>query len=696
LGLAKEKIKEFVGKELRWVHEKNIRNKGKLLEEKESLEQEKVVLEEQKEVYLEIRHLEEKQRKLLQKEEDLKNILAQWEEKEKLLEKVLKKRTLLERLRRCEELEAQRQRLIQLEKELAALKNFKEEEAEKLNFLQEQVQGIGQKIEAVQQQLREVLREIEAKKEEMARLESLITQLKLSWERERIKFQGYERITTERWEFLKGLLKDQDYFKKHKTQIENKYKTYKAECARLKVETQRLNEEIKQKEKEGKRAKILFLLCLGLGFGSGILGLFFKPVWWIGPISILGMGIWGYKWWQVRKKLNELNTLEAQKQTEYEQKCLVLAEKERELAQVNQQLEACAQKLCQIYQEVGVKDEGEYFQALKEKEEMSKKLEGLRQQWQQKEESLMLIKQTLEFLKKKKNRLQAEREELTQVLEKQKVEIFKILQRAGVEAVSIYQAKWQEKKELMAQINTLRTSLEGSEIKDIKSEISALKKELLLLEDVPEKLSEETEIKTKLKNLRQKLKAVSDELNQLEGELRQLRKRVSIPETALFNRLYLVEHRIKEIEQEKEEWLGVYQVFLDIEKKAEEVLEDIFQKASAWFAYITNNRWQGLRLKNGNVQAIKESKAYSLNQLSNGTKDQLYLAVRMAMAQAISPESFFLLLDDPFLTCDQERTLRLLKVIKELAKRCQIILATKEAWLKVYLEQEASIITLET
>ncbi len=132
----------------------------------------------------------------------------------------------------------------------------------------------------------------------------------------------------------------------------------------------------------------------------------------------------------------------------------------------------------------------------------------------------------------------------------------------------------------------------------------------------------------------------------------------------------------------------MYQVFLDIEKKAEEILKDVFKKASAWFAYITNNCWQGLKLKNGNIQAIKEGRAYSLNQLSSGTKDQLYLAVRMAMAQAVKPKGAFLLLDDPFLTCDQGRTLRLLKVIKELARQCQIILATKETWLKAFLEQE--------
>ncbi len=694
LGLAKERIKEFIGKELRQIGEKNIRSKGKLLEEKEGLEQEKVALEEQKEIYLEIRHLEEEKKRLFQTEEELKNVLAQWEEKEKLLEKVLKKRSLLERLRRCEELDTQRHRLKQLEKELAVLKEFKEEEAGQLNLLQEQVQRIGQKIEAVQQQLKEVLREIEEKKEKMAGLESLITKLKLSWEREKIKLQAYGHITIERWEILKGLLKEQDYLKKRKIQIEDKCKAYKTAYTKLKAETEDLKEEIKRRKKENKRAKNLFSLCLILGLGLGILGIYFKPILWVIPVSVLGVGFGGYKWWQGKKELNKLRMLEAQKQTEYEQKNLILAEEEKELAQIAQQLETCAQRLRQMYQEAGVRDEEAYTQALKEKEELNKGLERLRQQWQQKEEGLRVIKQTLEVLKEKKEHLQTEKERLTQMLEEKKAEISRILQRVGVEAISIYQAKWQEKKELMAQINALRTSLEESEIKDIGSEISALKKELLLLEDVPERLPEETEIKTKVKALRQDLKTVSDKLNQLEGELRQLKKRISMPESALLNRLYLVEQRLKEIEQEKEEWLGVYQVFLDIEKKAEEMLKDVFKKASSWFAYITNNCWQGLKLKNGNIQAIKEGRAYSLNQLSSGTKDQLYLAVRMAMAQAVKPKGAFLLLDDPFLTCDQGRTLRLLKVIKELARQCQIILATKETWLKAFLEQEVNVITL--
>jgi len=68
----------------------------------------------------------------------------------------------------------------------------------------------------------------------------------------------------------------------------------------------------------------------------------------------------------------------------------------------------------------------------------------------------------------------------------------------------------------------------------------------------------------------------------------------------------------------------------------------------------------------------------------------------LAMAQAIMPKGFFLLLDDPFLTCDKERTKRLLNLLDRLAKHCQIILATKESWLKEAMRKGINIITLDS
>jgi len=257
-------------------------------------------------------------------------------------------------------------------------------------------------------------------------------------------------------------------------------------------------------------------------------------------------------------------------------------------------------------------------------------------------------------------------------------------------------SKLEEKKKLIAQKITLTKAIETSEIKDPQLELATLTRELAILQHLPENLENEFEIKKRIEELQSKLKAVSNEINQLMGRIETIRQNLSLPEAGVLNRLYLVKTKLKELETERKQWLGVYQILLDIEARAGESLVEIFKRASNWFAFVTDNRWKGVVLEKENIYALKNKQKLSVEQLSSGTRDQLYFAVRLAMAQAIMPKGFFLLLDDPFLTCDKERTKRLLHLLDQLAKRCQIILATKESWLKEAMRKGINIITLDS
>lgn len=62
--------------------------------------------------------------------------------------------------------------------------------------------------------------------------------------------------------------------------------------------------------------------------------------------------------------------------------------------------------------------------------------------------------------------------------------------------------------------------------------------------------------------------------------------------------------------------------------------------------------------------------------LSSGTRDQLYFALRLAVSQVLGAgeEPAPLILDDPFITFDDERTTHALTLLRELAKTRQVIL----------------------
>ena len=67
-----------------------------------------------------------------------------------------------------------------------------------------------------------------------------------------------------------------------------------------------------------------------------------------------------------------------------------------------------------------------------------------------------------------------------------------------------------------------------------------------------------------------------------------------------------------------------------------------------------------------------------LSYLSQGTADQLYLALRLALADLLlpQPDACPLILDDAFLTFDDGRLALALEVIQELAQSRQVLLFT--------------------
>lgn len=84
-----------------------------------------------------------------------------------------------------------------------------------------------------------------------------------------------------------------------------------------------------------------------------------------------------------------------------------------------------------------------------------------------------------------------------------------------------------------------------------------------------------------------------------------------------------------------------------------------------------------------NFEAVcrQENSAVELDKLrlSTGTRDQLYLALRLAACMVLLDNSFDkvpLVLDDPFLTYDEERSACAMSLMRYLAYDRQIVLLT--------------------
>lgn len=96
---------------------------------------------------------------------------------------------------------------------------------------------------------------------------------------------------------------------------------------------------------------------------------------------------------------------------------------------------------------------------------------------------------------------------------------------------------------------------------------------------------------------------------------------------------------------------------------------------------ITNGRYRRLRVDEAtltfSVHSPETGGWIDVRRLSQGTLDALYLCARLGIVrQVTAPAAPPLLLDDPFVTFDEERATRALELLKDMARDLQVILIT--------------------
>ena len=137
--------------------------------------------------------------------------------------------------------------------------------------------------------------------------------------------------------------------------------------------------------------------------------------------------------------------------------------------------------------------------------------------------------------------------------------------------------------------------------------------------------------------------------------------------------------------------LSQIQTRLDAIRMAEEIIKaenaslsarispQITELAQQYLAYLTEDSYKEIKLDSSLRArcAGEDGTLLDALRLSSGTRDQLYFALRLAVCQVLSHrESIPLLLDDPFLTWDNKRMERGLRLLQSVSRDRQIILLT--------------------
>ena len=123
-------------------------------------------------------------------------------------------------------------------------------------------------------------------------------------------------------------------------------------------------------------------------------------------------------------------------------------------------------------------------------------------------------------------------------------------------------------------------------------------------------------------------------------------------------------------------------ILQEIEAEENEKVGELFGEGtlvSRWFHDITDGRYRAVHLEDGEVMVeMAGGKRLSASALSGGAFDQLYLAIRVSIAERMLPESKgFFILDDPFLKADRDRMRALMTMLRHLVGRgWQVIYVT--------------------
>ena len=146
--------------------------------------------------------------------------------------------------------------------------------------------------------------------------------------------------------------------------------------------------------------------------------------------------------------------------------------------------------------------------------------------------------------------------------------------------------------------------------------------------------------------------------------------------------LALAEHRLDELTKHREALTLSLQILSNLSREQQEVLApQLNQNVERRFLRVCHGRYQDVKIDPDFRIWVRESGTGELRNsenLSRGTQDQLYFALRFGVLDLVSnsDEPSPCLLDEPFVAYDRERMTEAFEVVKEEASARQLIIFT--------------------
>ena len=247
----------------------------------------------------------------------------------------------------------------------------------------------------------------------------------------------------------------------------------------------------------------------------------------------------------------------------------------------------------------------------------------------------------------------------------------KYIERAGAEA-ELYARDYESPEKLEAYI------------REKENDLKALTDELESLADIPQEYLAVRDPKRHLQELQDDLDGKSDALDKAKDRKRDVSHRLeSFQEQLTGDPAEELEKAERVFEEQKallSRWLHIREKFEEQKNSIEEhPLEDLAKRFTEYLGVISGGRvTAGLQdADKPDVSVSSGNRPLRYDLLSEGTKDTVSLAFRLAVADHLFPDGGgIIVLDDPLTDMDEDRVKQACELIRECAQRHQVIFLT--------------------
>ena len=219
-----------------------------------------------------------------------------------------------------------------------------------------------------------------------------------------------------------------------------------------------------------------------------------------------------------------------------------------------------------------------------------------------------------------------------------------------------------------------------------------------------------------IKKIENNLKDLESEINILKEEINKIKNNISYIEGELNNsenihadiinfesKLSQIKENIINLNKRRKSLKLLEEMLFSINKKNDDIFQSLSKEARILYNHITGKNLsdEGIIMsgfdKDKIMVADKQNKIINVELLSSATRDAVYIAMRLSILTKIHQVGRLILLDDPFITFDNNRTKEALSFIKEYSKNYNIpiVIFTKDTFTRDFMSEYKDIIIYE-